>query len=108
MQTHYGDFRVDPEDPPLWKYWAGIANRRDVIRVPLDAQTYAQITDDLYHEWQFTVQALYRTGENAGASDELVQRMRVMMIVLGVALGAVIGWWGWQLGGPVTSVRPQR
>ena len=24
MQTHYGDFRCNPEDPPLWKYYVAL------------------------------------------------------------------------------------
>ena len=26
--TWLGDFRVNPEDPPLWKYWAMLPHRR--------------------------------------------------------------------------------
>ncbi len=26
LQVHRGDFRINPEDPPLWKYWAAIPN----------------------------------------------------------------------------------
>ena len=104
MQTHFGDFRVDPEDPPLWKYLPGLAGGRDAIKVPFDSAVYPTILDDLYHEWQFTVEALYRTDENASRSDDLVQRMRATMILVGAALGLIIAWWGWQLGGPVAAV----
>src|SRR5438034_10281015 len=31
LQLHHGDFRLDPENPPLWNDWAGLANGRDAI-----------------------------------------------------------------------------
>src|SRR5205823_2157688 len=32
----YADFRVDPEDPPLFEYWAMLAHRRDSLKVDLN------------------------------------------------------------------------
>jgi hypothetical protein len=32
QQLHLGDFRVNPEDPPLWKYWAALPNGPRAIR----------------------------------------------------------------------------
>src|SRR5687768_16166166 len=30
---HDGDFRLNPEDPPLWHYWAALSNGRDALKV---------------------------------------------------------------------------
>ena len=35
LQIHEKDFRVDPEDPPLWKYWAALPTRRSDVVVSL-------------------------------------------------------------------------
>src|SRR5437773_2179163 len=104
QQVYDRDFRVDPEDPPLWKYWAAIPNRRGAITVHTDSPTYAQVVDDIMHEWTFTGETLYGTPGNAEKSDDFVQRGRVMMIVLGVALGALIARWAWRLGGSVAAI----
>src|SRR5688500_19217995 len=29
LWTHERDFRLDPEDPPLWGYWMSLPNSRD-------------------------------------------------------------------------------
>src|SRR6185295_9482662 len=43
MPTHFADFRVDPEDPPLWNYLPGLAGGRDAIKVPFDSPVYPTI-----------------------------------------------------------------
>src|SRR5688572_14309438 len=76
LQVHERDFRVDPEDPPLWKYWAALPTRRDDVKVSLKvppgtaatqatgqpvkidpkdkvapALRYRLVAEDIYHEW---------------------------------------------------------
>jgi 4-amino-4-deoxy-L-arabinose transferase-like glycosyltransferase len=138
LHLHHHDFRVNPEDPPLWKYWPALATTPQSIKVDLTpppttapastlpttspvqldpkdkstpAKRYALVADDIYHEWPFTVDVLYPCGRSQPAdssncpdSDALIQRMRAMMLVFGVALGAVIAWWGWKLGGAVAAL----
>ena len=66
------DFRVDPEDPPLWKYWAALPNPPSALKVDLQSARYADVAADVYNEWPFVVQTLYRTeGNNADAVTEV-------------------------------------
>jgi hypothetical protein len=96
------DFRVNPEDPPLWHYWAALPNGPGALKVDLHSQRYARVADDIYNEWPFVVDTLYRTsGNNA---DAFIDRSRFMMVLVGIGLGALVGWWSWRLGGAVAAV----
>src|SRR5580700_11385588 len=33
IQTHYDDFRCNPEDPPLWKYYVAAGTDRNRLRI---------------------------------------------------------------------------
>jgi hypothetical protein len=100
-QTHYGDFRCNPEDPPLWKYYVAAGTSKNDL--PLDRQ------DPLWDRMLQSIPAalyadkvLYETpGTDA---DKLLRAARRRMVLIGVALGAAIGWWAWRLGGPVAAV----
>src|SRR5688500_8482112 len=35
LHLHHRDFRVNPEDPPLWHYWAALPNGPGAIRADL-------------------------------------------------------------------------
>ena len=137
LQIHESDFRVDPEDPPLWKWWAGAFTSRDAIKADLKlppgepipqsdaaepvqidpraphavAMRYRLVAEDIYHEWPFVAEVLYPCGRSLPAdsnecpdSDGFIQSMRVRMLVLSVLCGAIIAWWGWQLGGRRVAV----
>jgi hypothetical protein len=57
------DFRVDPEDPPLWKYWAGLPHlvwRPAASTANTDGRFYEMPT---YHanQWGWSHDFLYRT-----------------------------------------------
>jgi 4-amino-4-deoxy-L-arabinose transferase-like glycosyltransferase len=95
LQVHEGDFRVDPEDPPLWKYWAALMSRRDDVKAdlklppgtPIPQTTgatpvqvdpreklalplrYRLVAEDIYHEWPFTAEVLYPCGRSLPAES---------------------------------------
>jgi hypothetical protein len=99
---HYHDFRVIPEDPPLWKYWAAIPNGRDALAVDFKSPLWRNIPRDINVYWLWCAQTLYRTPGNDAAV--LIDRSRMMMVVLGTALGLLIAWWAWKLGGAAAAV----
>jgi hypothetical protein len=104
LHLHTGDFRVNPEDPPLWHYWAALPNGRDALRVDTAGELYAAVADDVFEEWPFTAHTLYRTPGNVEGSDAFLQHSRTMMLVIAAALGAVLAWWSWRLGGAVAAI----
>jgi hypothetical protein len=103
VQSHYDDFRCNPEDPPLWKYYVAAGTGKNDL--PLDRQ------DPLWNRMLSSIPAasmlyaqkvLYQTpGLDA---DKLLGAARQRMVLVGVALGAAIAWWAWRLGGPVAAV----
>jgi hypothetical protein len=105
LQVHFSDFRIDPEDPPLWKYWATIPNGRAALRTPPDLEERAaHAASDAAFEWPFVHQLLYREEHNLVESEDFIGRGRNMMLIIAVALGALIGWWSWRLGGMIAAV----
>ncbi len=102
IHFHYGDFRINFEDPPLWQYWAALPNGKDAIKVNFDAESWRRMPENVYNEWQFTVDTLYHTPGNDGAA--FVNRSRAMMVALATALGAIIAFWAWRLAGPIAAI----
>jgi len=125
LQLRFGDFRFDTEYPPLWKYWAAIPNGRDALKTTGLKLNLPEIADlppvrttsndefqkllafgsrDIFFEWPLIVMFLYQTEGNVTASDGFIARSRDIMLLIGVALGALIAWWSWRLGGVVAAV----
>ena len=103
LQTHYGDFRCNSEDPPLWKYYVAAGTSKNDL--PMDEQTplWNRMLDSIpAASVLYSVKVLYQTpGIDA---DKLLRAARVRMVLIGVALGAAIAWWGWRLRGPLAAV----
>lgn len=100
---HYGDFRNNYEDPPLWQYWAALPTGKDALHVNfgLPSWTGMNASNDA-QQWIFAISTLYRTPGNDG--EAFIQEMRGQMVWIGVALGAVICWWSWRLGGTLAAI----
>src|SRR5688572_3682730 len=77
-----GDFRVNPEDPPLWHYWAALPNGRHAIRADTSSELFAMVLNDIQHQWEYTVETLFRVAGNDG--DTFILRSRVMMLIVAV------------------------
>jgi hypothetical protein len=93
LQTHYGDFRCNPEDPPLWKYYVAWGTSIDDLKVDLTNPTGLPYAFDM----------MYRTPANQN-SDELISAARARMLLIAVVLGLLIAWWAWRLAGPVAAM----
>ena len=53
LQTHYDDFRCDPEDPPLWRDYVMLGTSRSQLKVPTsglvwDSMLYERGAEGLY------------------------------------------------------------
>jgi hypothetical protein len=103
LVLHFGDFRIDPENPPLWQHWAGLANGADAIRVDMDDPEFrAVLHRDQDLRYQTTVRWLYQTPPNDG--ERFVRRSRVMMIFVALAGGFGVVWWCWRIAGASAGV----
>ncbi|HEV2295798.1 MAG TPA: glycosyltransferase family 39 protein [Tepidisphaeraceae bacterium] len=102
LHLHKGDFRVNPEDPPLWHYWAALPNGENALNPRMDDEWFKIVADDVFREWAYVVEVLYGTAGNDG--EAIVMRSRAMMLIVAVVLGGVIAWWSWKLGGVVAAL----
>ncbi len=100
--SRYRDYRANPEDPPLWQYWAALPHPHDALRMNWKDPDWIAIPKDVNHHWWWSIRLLFRTEGNDGVA--FINRSRAIMLVLGVALCGLICWWGWKLGGAVASI----
>jgi 4-amino-4-deoxy-L-arabinose transferase-like glycosyltransferase len=103
MHLHFGDFRMNFEDPPLWKYFAAIPNGRGALQGDFRQNpNWLAIAADAYKGFGFATNILYQSWPNDGAA--FVNRERFMMMLIGTALAIVIIAWAWKLGGPIAGI----
>lgn len=102
MSRHYADHRVDSRDPPLFHYWATLAIPRSMLAVDTTSSKWSQIPAEHWHDWEWSVETLYRTPGND--ADWVLMRARGMMLVAALAGAALIALWSWRTGGPVAAV----
>jgi hypothetical protein len=98
-----GDFRINPEDPALFGYWAALPHPSGALKVDYNAPLWANMLQETANnQWIFTVKTLYATPGND--ADQFLNRSRFMFIIIGVALGSMIAIWSWQLGGAAAAI----
>jgi hypothetical protein len=100
IQTHWHDFRCNPEDPPLWKYYLGLATSDKMFHLtPATAGKYLQlniVAGNLFFDNMYQ--------EAGNDPDRIFFSSRCRMVLLGVALGAVIACWSWWWGGGIAAI----
>jgi len=103
VQTHYGDLRCNPEDPPLWKYYVAAGTSKNDLAMDWQSPLWNRMLDSIpAASMLYSDKVLYQTpGVDA---DKLLGAARKRMVLVGVALGAAIAWWAWRLRGPVAAV----
>ncbi len=97
------DFRINPEDPPLFGYWASLPHRAGTLRVDFDSPQWRDMLKNFgTNQWPFVAKTLFDTAGNDG--DRFIQRSRLMFVPVGVMLGALIAWWAWRLSGATAAL----
>src|SRR5438034_11565576 len=81
-QTWLGDFRVNPEDPPLWKYWAMLPHRRGELALDAQSPLWNSLIDDTDRSSVWAARQLYQTPGN-NDDDEFIARSRAIITLLG-------------------------
>jgi hypothetical protein len=102
MHARYNDFRINPEDPPLWHYWAALPHWLAPPIVDTNTASWRTMPRDVMQQWRWSVETLYRTPGND--ADALVNKSRAMMLIAGLALGGLIAWWSWHIGGGMAAL----
>jgi hypothetical protein len=103
LHVHYRDWRINPEDPPLWNYWFTLPHARDALRLDFNDPDWPESLANTDYQFRFVVRSLFQTPGNDGVT--FIQRSRLMMLLGAVLmLGPLVAWWGWKLGGATVAV----
>lgn len=99
--THlrYNDFRMNPEHPPLWKFYAAIPWLFDP---PTDMRLHDPDFAIRPNVWSWAQNVLFHTPGNDGL--HLLALSRFFMLLLGSGLCALTGWFAWRAAGPVAAI----
>lgn len=97
-----GDFRANPEHPPLWKYWSALPALFWPIDTSQAAQYWAGIPNNPSLDWKWCIRVMYRTADNN--ADAIVNHARFMMMLVALGLGIFLTSFAWKVGGVVAGV----
>jgi dolichyl-phosphate-mannose-protein mannosyltransferase len=111
-----GDFRMNIEHPPLLKQFAALPLLAMDIRQPHSNEQWTKALTDLNAEWEFAHQLFYSVrgadphnlpttvrysrADFVNDAEAIFTRARLMMLLLGVALGILIYLWSRSVWGP--------
>jgi len=96
--VHAHDWRANPEHPPLTKLWSAVVSDPLDLAYSTKTMAWRAITANLRFQWNWAVAAVYRSPAIEG--DAFIQRARLPMLAIGIALGALIAFWAWRIAGP--------
>lgn len=96
---HDMDYRLNPEDPPLWMYLANLPHERSALPIRMDDPSFIHVVELHGHHWDYCSEVLFQHGGTKESGHAFVASSRLMMIPLVgvvVILSAVVAW---KLGG---------
>jgi hypothetical protein len=102
VHRYDNDYRINPEDPALFGWWASLPQSRDSLTLDRSNAFFEGATSDSNQQWWFVVDALY--GHDPAHADQVLDRSRFMFVIVGMGLGALIACWAYQLGGPWAAI----
>jgi hypothetical protein len=95
LHTFKQDYRVNSEDPPLWKRWAMLPHRRDEISFDVNHPDWSAALTNTDYQSVIATRTLFQTAGNDGGG--FINASRRMMLLVGVALGVLVARWTWKL-----------
>jgi 4-amino-4-deoxy-L-arabinose transferase-like glycosyltransferase len=100
------DFRVDPEDPPLWCWLTMAPIRRDDLRAAANSPDahalFERILIDPTVQWAWLDKVMFESP--SVDAPALINRSRLAMAALAPAIIALACAFAWKLAGPLASV----
>src|SRR5881296_1847708 len=102
MILHEGDWRVHPDHPALWQYWAALPNGPGALHPDRRPPVWDQMLQNFWSRYLWAADMLFK--QPGIDADRVVARSRDMMLIIAVALGCLIALWAWQLAGPTAAI----
>ena len=99
-QKQLGDYRIDPEDPALFKHWMALG--LPDYALPTDTPYWEATAVEPSSQWAWSSLTVF--GQRGTDPEALIASSRGHMLVLAVVLGALIAFWACQLGGDWAGV----
>ena len=108
--THFGsayahvflrDDRTDPENPVLWKWWAMLPIHRDALSIDPTDRGWME-AGKMYPSQGWVLDTMFKPNPQVGI--DLINRARLAMTLLGVALCLMTAWWAHQIAGPWAAI----
>jgi 4-amino-4-deoxy-L-arabinose transferase-like glycosyltransferase len=102
VHRYANDFRINPEDPALFGWWASLPHARESLPIDTKSAFYeGATTGDTDQQWFFIHEALYgrTTADDLTRVSDLFNQSRVMFVILGAALAVLIALWAYQIRG---------
>jgi hypothetical protein len=102
VHRYLHDFRINPEDPPLFGWWASLPHSMGDLPIDTSNRFYTGCVNNINLQWGFVVWTLFENDSVNAQHFLLVSRG--MFLVLGIALGVVIACWAYQIGGAWAAI----
>jgi 4-amino-4-deoxy-L-arabinose transferase-like glycosyltransferase len=99
--TYLHDYRLDPENPPLWKYWAMLPVRRGVLPIDETEPRWQHLTSPDTGQI-YTTRLLYQTPSVDGIG--IINSSRGAMVLIGIAVIAIAAAWAYRLADPFAAI----
>jgi hypothetical protein len=101
LQVRQSNFRIDAENPPLWKYYLALVNPAMNLKLDAPPGGDSDAIPVSPSVLDYASTSLYRTPGNIPI--ELINSGRARMLPLAILLGALIAFWAWRLAGPLAA-----
>ena len=91
------DFRINPEDPALFGWWASLPHARGDLPLNTSDRFFKRSASDLNLQWVFVVATLFE--HDPANAQHFLLVSRAMFLIPAIGLGALIAGWAYQIGG---------
>ena len=102
VSTFDSEYRIDPEDPPLWKYWAMLPHHTGELYIEHQGKGWDWAIVQPRNQSVWAGHMLYNTTGVDGTG--FIERTRMMFLPLGVIAGAAMAFWSYRLFGRIAAI----
>src|SRR5262245_58425081 len=102
MILHEADWRVHPDHPALWQYWAALPNGPAALSPDRGSALWPQLLGNLRARYLWAGETLFKRPGVDG--ERVLQRSRFMMLIVALALGCLMTRWAFEIAGGAAAI----